>query len=178
MAAVGALFVGVQVLAHDGVIDVRWSELESRITRLLDANGDGRVSTDDCRIWFDRAQTYLQVSQTCNSPCASASVLSLTTLQFGLPGGAGFSAGFSAAALPSIKKPLFALAGLCALPLSCAHLYQCAPPLLSTLSAHRVMDEVLGNRLRAPAPIEGHNPGFRRSWPDHFQKCTPTSRGG
>lgn len=69
----GCLFIGMQVMANHGYITVHWEKIEKDWRGKLDTNGDGEVS---------HADMHSQYEQLVN------------VLESGVPGAAGFSAGF------------------------------------------------------------------------------------
>ena len=50
---VGAVAVGIQLLAYFNIVKIDWPSLEARFRRAVDHNGDGQVSTDDIQGWVN-----------------------------------------------------------------------------------------------------------------------------
>ena len=69
----GCIFMGLQALAHNGLITVHWDEMEKRVQSLGDLNNDGKVDSADLKMGNDQLQAYLSA---------------------GLPSAGSFSAGF------------------------------------------------------------------------------------
>ena len=67
--AIGLGFIAVQVLRFNGLIgEVEWATAEKRLTQLLDADGDGRVTPADLHTHARRAIDVLGF----NAPSAAA----------------------------------------------------------------------------------------------------------
>lgn len=69
----GCLFIGMQVMANHGYITVHWEKIDKDWRGGLDTNGDGEVMAKDMHTQYEQ---LVQV------------------LESGVPGAAGFSAGF------------------------------------------------------------------------------------
>ena len=69
----GCLFIGMQVMANHGYVTVHWDKIEKDWKGGLDKNGDGKVDTSDFGSQYDQV---------------------VKVLESGVPGAAGFSAGF------------------------------------------------------------------------------------
>ena len=69
----GVIFIGLQTLAHNGLITVHWDEIERRMSSAVDLNGDGVVNGSDLNVGSEKLQAYLSA---------------------GLPSAASFSGGF------------------------------------------------------------------------------------
>lgn len=71
---VGGAFITVQLLRYYGYIDtVHWERMNAQLVRTLDADGDGRITTADLKVHFNRL---------------------VDVLGFELPAGAAFGAAF------------------------------------------------------------------------------------
>ncbi|KAJ3248350.1 hypothetical protein HDU78_000976 [Chytriomyces hyalinus] len=46
---IGASFLALQGLAMTGVITIDWKRIESEVTKRLDADGDGKLTTNDIK---------------------------------------------------------------------------------------------------------------------------------
>ncbi|CEM25376.1 unnamed protein product [Vitrella brassicaformis CCMP3155] len=70
---VGASFIGLQLLAHQGYITIDWDRAERDFNSLFDRDQDGRISSQDVRDLFGRLGSFLS---------------------YGLPSASGFGVGF------------------------------------------------------------------------------------
>ena len=70
---VGIGFIAVQVLQHEGVIQVDFLEVKEKAIEVFDAGGDGELTTKDLIIYWRKFKSILTHS---------------------LPGAGGFSGGF------------------------------------------------------------------------------------
>lgn len=50
---VGAVAVGVQILAYLGLVTIQWETMEQRFRSVVDHNGDGRLTWSDLQGWID-----------------------------------------------------------------------------------------------------------------------------
>jgi uncharacterized membrane protein (Fun14 family) len=69
----GCLFIGMQVMANHGYVTVHWDKIEKDWKGGLDSNADGKVDSNDFSSQYDQV---------------------VKVLESGVPGAAGFSAGF------------------------------------------------------------------------------------
>jgi uncharacterized membrane protein (Fun14 family) len=69
----GCLFIGMQVMANHGYVTVHWDKIEHDWKGQLDTNGDGSVTHEDMHSQYEQL---------------------VKVLESGVPGAAGFSAGF------------------------------------------------------------------------------------
>jgi len=57
--AVGAGFVFLQVMEHNGYISISWQKFEEQYTKELDFDGDGKVTGKDAKVAVDQLARYL-----------------------------------------------------------------------------------------------------------------------
>jgi len=57
---IGASLVVAQYLQSQGLIDVKWSNIEQKSARVLDINHDGRVNADDIKALESKGETLLK----------------------------------------------------------------------------------------------------------------------
>lgn len=81
-ATVGTGFVFLQTLSHFGYVDVKWDRLQADYRRMLDTDGDGRITTNDLNSKFDRLEKELSHN---------------------LPSGSGFASGLAYGLSGSLK---------------------------------------------------------------------------
>jgi FUN14 domain-containing protein 1 len=70
---VGCGFVIIQGLAYKGYIDVKWNSIKHDAIVLADADGDGKLTVKDMKMWWTKARRVLE---------------------YNLPSGGGFGLGF------------------------------------------------------------------------------------
>mmetsp|Transcript_5641 Transcript_5641/g.11171 ORF Transcript_5641/g.11171 Transcript_5641/m.11171 type:complete len:182 (-) Transcript_5641:91-636(-) len=70
---IGLFFIGIQVLAYNGIITVPWDSVEKKLKAAADLDGDGDVDVDDLLIVWKKVKKVLS---------------------YGLPNAAGFVGGF------------------------------------------------------------------------------------
>eukprot|EP00469_Lotharella_globosa_P006679 CAMPEP_0167787204 /NCGR_PEP_ID=MMETSP0111_2-20121227/9269_1 /TAXON_ID=91324 /ORGANISM="Lotharella globosa, Strain CCCM811" /LENGTH=176 /DNA_ID=CAMNT_0007678773 /DNA_START=109 /DNA_END=639 /DNA_ORIENTATION=- len=70
---IGLFFIGVQILAYNGIITVPWENVEKKLKEAADLDGDGDVDADDLLIVWKKVKHVLS---------------------YGLPNAAGFVGGF------------------------------------------------------------------------------------
>jgi FUN14 domain-containing protein 1 len=71
---VGLGFVGFQIAQYQGLIQIDYLEVEKKVTKVLDADGDGKLTTKDLIMWWRQLKGILTHS---------------------LPSAGGFSSGFA-----------------------------------------------------------------------------------
>lgn len=57
----GLVFIGLQVLNSNGVININWNKVEDKVTEKLDANNDGKLDIEDAKIYWKK---FLQILTT------------------------------------------------------------------------------------------------------------------
>ena len=57
--ALGGVFLVVQGAATLGWVDINTNKLSSDVTRLLDADGDGKLTKADLQLWYDKAKALV-----------------------------------------------------------------------------------------------------------------------
>ncbi|ETV89403.1 hypothetical protein H257_00695 [Aphanomyces astaci] len=71
--AIGVVFIGAQMAASAGYIQIDWKKVEKDAIAAVDPNGDGKITPDDFKIWWKK---FLALSK------------------HNLPSSGGFAAGF------------------------------------------------------------------------------------
>lgn len=71
-AAIGVGFICLQGLSYAGYIKIDFGKVQKDVTKLVDANGDGKVDSSDLKLYWNKLQDVLS---------------------YNLPGASGFSAG-------------------------------------------------------------------------------------
>lgn len=71
---VGTGFVALQIAQYKGIVNIDYGEVNDKMTEVLDADGDGQLTTKDAIIWWRKLKSILTHS---------------------LPSTSGFSAGFA-----------------------------------------------------------------------------------
>ncbi|KAL7696646.1 FUN14 family [Lotmaria passim] len=69
----GMCFAGLQCLAYCGLITIHWNVISDAVEKAADQNKDGKLDTEDVKIFWRRCMTYLSR---------------------GVPSAAGFTSGF------------------------------------------------------------------------------------
>ncbi|KAF0698773.1 Aste57867_10631 [Aphanomyces stellatus] len=52
--AIGVVFIGTQMAASAGYIQVDWKKIEKDAIAAVDPNGDGKIDADDFKIWWKK----------------------------------------------------------------------------------------------------------------------------
>lgn len=112
---IGTTFIGLQVLAYNGLIVIPWHVWEERTKKSLDLNKDGKLDAEDAKVALRSAVRQLPSSQpsapylshsetrsnrpipTYTDRCVAslACVLQTTVLKYGLASSGGFTLGFA-----------------------------------------------------------------------------------
>ncbi|RHY94041.1 hypothetical protein DYB37_002168 [Aphanomyces astaci] len=52
--AIGVVFIGAQMAASAGYIQIDWKKVEKDAIAAVDPNGDGKITPDDFKIWWKK----------------------------------------------------------------------------------------------------------------------------
>jgi len=74
---VGVGFIGVQVAAYNGYIDVDWYAIKDEAVKILDVDGDGKLDAEDAKLWWRKFKETMANALPSSSGFAGGFVLGL-----------------------------------------------------------------------------------------------------
>ncbi|GMI46335.1 hypothetical protein TrCOL_g9574 [Triparma columacea] len=72
-ALIGTGYIALQAMAYSGYIDVKWGKVSNDFKKIVDADGDGKITKKDALVYYKKAKSFLT---------------------FNLPSSSGFGLGF------------------------------------------------------------------------------------